>query len=452
MKKMLPESKVEAIRKEGFLNRAVEAYRFFYPTVSNVSNFKALNDLGITENHDFIIQLTTPDLNVLTQNSDTPYCLGTGNTENGPVVIELPQGAIVGVADDINFKFITNMGLTGDEQGKGAKYLYLPPNYDGDIPEGYIVRNPSSYRFLICLRAMVHQASDYEKAFELLKKVKFYPLEEKDNNPTSTFHDFSHRKAISTPYYVEGKFDYWEVIKWALDNDETDPEYYQMYGLLKAIGLAPNKEFNPDPDKKALLIEAAEKADKMMFVNSFNTDDPAAIVWPGKNWEWAVYGENNDFYEKTYLNLPVRERWFYQATLETHMMFMHKVGFGSVYMLGVKDKEGNYLDGGKSYTLKVPTPVPTSIFWSVTVYEMDTRSEIVTEQFMPALNSIKDTFEVDADGNTTLYFGPNPPEDESLLWIQTVPDANWFTYFRIYGPTEPAFDNSWQLYDFEEVK
>lgn len=59
---------------------------------------------------------------------------------------------------------------------------------------------------------------------------------------------------------------------------------------------------------------------------------------------------------------------------------------------------------------------------------MDTRSEIVTEQFMPALNSIKDTFEVDADGNTTLYFGPNPPEDESLPWIQTVPDANWFTY------------------------
>ncbi|MDT9126836.1 DUF1254 domain-containing protein, partial [Escherichia coli] len=82
------------------------------------------------------------------------------------------------MADDINFKFITNMGLTGDEQGKGAKYLYLPPNYDGDIPEGYIVRKPSSYRFLICLRAMVHQASDYEKAFELLKKVKFYPLEE----------------------------------------------------------------------------------------------------------------------------------------------------------------------------------------------------------------------------------------------------------------------------------
>ncbi|MCB2548437.1 DUF1214 domain-containing protein, partial [Listeria monocytogenes] len=76
-----------------------------------------------------------------------------------------------------------------------------------------------------------------------------------------------------------------------------------------------------------------------------------------------------------------------------------KVGFGAVYMLGVKDKEGNSLDGGKSYTLTVPTPVPTSIFWSVTVYEMDPHSDIVTEQFMPALNSIKDTFDVDADGN-----------------------------------------------------
>lgn len=84
-----------------------------------------------------------------------------------------------------------------------------------------------------------------------------------------------------------------------------------MYGLLKVIGLVLNKEFNFDLDKKVLLIEVVEKVDKMMFVNFFNIDDLVVIVWLGKNWEWVVYGENNDFYEKMYLNFLVRECWFY---------------------------------------------------------------------------------------------------------------------------------------------
>lgn len=61
------------------------------------------------------------------------------------------------------------------------------------------------------------------------------------------------------------------------------------------------------------------------------------------------------------------------------MMFMYKVGFGFVYMFGVKDKEGNYLDGGKSYILKVLILVLMSIFWLVMVYEMDICLEIVIE-------------------------------------------------------------------------
>jgi hypothetical protein len=47
-----------------------------------------------------------------------------------------------------------------------------------------------------------------------------------------------------------------------------------------------------------------------------------------------------------------------------------------------------------------------------------------------------------------------PPADEAAQdrWIQTLPDAGWFVYFRIYGPEGPAFDGHWQLPDFRESR
>ena len=37
-------------------------------------------------------------------------------------------------------------------------------------------------------------------------------------------------------------------------------------------------------------------------------------------------------------------------------------------------------------------------------------------------------------------------------WIKTIPGKGWFTYFRLYGPTQAYFDRSWVLPDIETVK
>ena len=37
-------------------------------------------------------------------------------------------------------------------------------------------------------------------------------------------------------------------------------------------------------------------------------------------------------------------------------------------------------------------------------------------------------------------------------WIKTTPGKGWFTYLRLYGPEQPAFDGSWKPGDFEQVK
>lgn len=136
-------------------------------------------------------------------------------------------------------------------------------------------------------------------------------------------------------------------------------------------------------------------------------------------------------------------------------MFRRKIGFGSLYWLGLRDKAGAYLDGGKTYKLTVPQPVPAGLFWSVTVYNATTRSEIQTDQDRAALRSLieltpekvgKGAKEVD------LYFGPKAPDGKEERWIKTTTGKGWFTYFRIYGPEKAAFDGSWRPGDFEEVK
>jgi hypothetical protein len=123
-----------------------------------------------------------------------------------------------------------------------------------------------------------------------------------------------------------------------------------------------------------------------------------------------------------------------------------------LYWLGVRDKDGNWLDGGKTYTLSVPEPVPARLFWSVTIYDPETRSQIATDQDKAALRSLFELKEVSKAASTKLYFGPKAPAGQEGRWIKTIPGKGWFTYFRIYGPQGPAFDGSWKPGDFEEVK
>ncbi len=132
-------------------------------------------------------------------------------------------------------------------------------------------------------------------------------------------------------------------------------------------------------------------------------------------------------------------------------MFRRSPGAGSLYWLGVRDSSGTYLDGGKTYKLTVPLPAPAKLFWSVTVYDAETRSEIKTDQGYAALRSL---FELkDEKGSAAdLYFGPTAPPGKERQWIKTTPGKGWFTYFRIYGPEASAFNGSWKPGDFEEVR
>lgn len=119
------------------LNRAVQAYRFFFPSVSGLAIFKGNEALGLRSNSVFGTLATEPRHVGLTLNSDTPYAAALLDVRDGPMVIELPPGPLICIAMDVNQRWVADMGLPGPDQGRGGRHVILPPGYDGDIPDGY---------------------------------------------------------------------------------------------------------------------------------------------------------------------------------------------------------------------------------------------------------------------------------------------------------------------------
>ena len=81
--------------------------------------------------------------------------------------------------------------------------------------------------------------------------------------------------------------------------------------------------------------------------------------------------EDGTFDAQSYVDLDAREKWFFQH-VESPAMFARSPGAGSLYWSCARDGGGAYLDGGHSYRLSVPLPVPDKLFWSVTVYDAET--------------------------------------------------------------------------------
>jgi hypothetical protein len=104
----------------------------------------------------------------------------------------------------------------------------------------------------------------------------------------------------------------------------------------------------------------------------------------------------------------------------------------------------------------LPPNIPAAAFWSFTLYDNQTRSMLQTPQRFPRAGSQSypsPAAEADADGSTTIYFGPTKPEAAKPgNWIQTMPGKGWFTILRLYSPLETFFTKEWRPSEIELVK
>ena len=437
--------------------RAVEAYRFFYPTVSMEAILRGTRAAGAVDNVSAPIVLAQPHHVGFTLNSDTPY-LGAGIdlSTGGPIVVEVPAGPLVGLLDDHHHRWLADLGLAGPHGADGGRALILPPGYHGEVPaDGYDLVPSGTWQVLLVLRALPLDG-DLDAAVELLTRVRVFPYERRADPPAFTAVDRTDEPMNTTPLAWEDDIEYWRVLHSVIDAEPPVEEMRPMLGLLAELGIEAHRPFDPDEHTANILAAAARQGRDELLVSAFASRRPDRIAWPDRAWEWVgLRPENGAFERPGSLDIEAKDRWFAQAIATSPAMFRRDSGAGSLYWLGVRDADGRHLDGGRAYRLRVPLPVPHSLFWSVTAYDAETRSEVAAEQNEAALRSLLDELEPDgADQVVDLYFGPDPPEDEQARsrWVQTVPGRGWFAYFRIYGPEQGAFDGSWRPGDFAEMR
>jgi hypothetical protein len=431
-----------ALHDQQALQRAVEAYRFFYPTVSMEGFFEGSRKAGIEDGKGILTLAVTPRHIILTANSDTPYAGTTWDLRGGPMVVELPAGPYVALVNDHNQGWVLDMGIPGPDAGKGGKYLVLPPGFSGKVPDGYHVGSSPTYKILVAVRA-IPQRGGRAAALEALRKVKVHALEAP--GMVLPFIDATERDLDATLLRWEDNLEYWKRLHAVIEAEPAIEEFMPMYGELAAVGIAKGRPFAPSERMRTILERAAREALAQMRVEAFDSHRPERMVWKDRRWEWATLVPGSAAFEMNgAIDLRARDRWFFQAILTSPAMFRRQVGGGSIYFLGARDRTGAFLDGARTYKLTLPGPVPAQLFWSLTAYDAKTRSQVQTAQNRAVLGSLEDEFPPGKDGAIELFLGPARPAGHEKQWIQTPPASGYFTYLRIYGPQAACLDGTWR--------
>jgi hypothetical protein len=440
----------DEIRDEQLYYRAVEAYKFFYPTVSAEGIFNGGRELGIEDGKGLMALSARPHHLVFTANSDTPYATGVLDLRAmGPVMIEMPAGPYIGLVDDHHQRWVVDLGIPGVDGGNGGSYLVLPPRYQGPVPSTCVVARARTFKVLLALRALPIDG-DVVGAMQALQRVRVRPLSEPSR--ALPFYDVTDRAIDATPLRWERGVEYFKRLHDVLQVECFDEEAGAMYGELSALGIEKGKPFAPDRRTRAILERAAGIALDQMLVEGFASKRPDRVIWSNRRWEWVgLTTEDPGFVVDDVVDLEARERWFVQAIVASPAMFRRRAGSGSIYFLAARDASGAYLDGGTHFKLSIPAPVPAKMFWSLTAYDTETRSQVIARQGKAVLGSLVDQLSPNEDGAIELFFGPTPPKGREASWIQTAPGRSFFLYFRIYGPEVAALDGSWRPGDLERI-
>jgi hypothetical protein len=436
---------VEKVYDNLDFQRAVQAYLMALPLVSQAGLRAGLRQFG-PDNQTVVMWETLIDSRTLALSADdnAVYSFVWLDLSRGPLVIEAPA-CVLGLIDDFWSRWVVDIGLAGQDGGHGGKYLILPPDYKGTVPDGYFVVRPRTLGNWFAFRSF-QVDGDPTPGVELVKKkLRIYALADSASPPPMNFVN-----ASGKPLNTIGRADYsfWKTVHQAVQEEPSNSLDPPALGLYAAIGIEKGEPFAPDERMKKILVEAATVGDATARTIAYKSRQKDAYYYPNSAWRRPFVGSNT-FGHEGVRNLDDYISYHFASNGIGPAMQMKTVGEGSQYMWAVHDAKGAPLDGGRTYALHLPAGIPVKDFWSLIVYSNQTRSMLQTDQQFPSVSSHTEGLLVNADRSVDIYFGPKAPTGKVSNWIQTIPGKSWNVMLRLYGALTPLRAQIWRPGELE---
>src|SRR5688572_9091915 len=364
----------EQLAERTVYRRAVEAVIWGMPAVNTDLMYQALARAGGSWNEIvYWSRLLDWRNQTLTPNPDAIYIMPFFDlAEAGPMVIEIPpadEGSITGSVMDCWQTPLEDVGPAGVDEGKGGKYLILPPGQADPAPEGYIALPCQTYQGYALLRSILKSGSaeDFASAVEYGRRIRLYPLSAAANPPETVWRDAAGTVFDATiPYDVR----FYESLARMVDSQPWLERDRAMIDPLKTLGIVKGQPFAPDARARAILEDAAREAHAWLDLGYEASLDPP--FYPGGHWALPAQPEMLKALQGAYADpdsYPVDGRG---TTYGMAFFCPKRSAAGSYYLMTTRDKDGRPFEGGATYRLTVPPGAPVRRYWSATAYDRET--------------------------------------------------------------------------------
>lgn len=386
-------------------------------------------------------QTTTP-------NSTALYVYFNYNLKDGPVVVDIPAEndvAVFGSMLDAWQVPLADVGHDGSDEGKGGKYVLLPPGFRGDPPAGYIPvhsRTNNGYS-LIRVTPRTLSPDDLDKAGSWIRTLRVAPLRDASGRAAQRFIRMDGKLFDGIVRFDDT---YFARLARMVNEEPSLPGDTDIYLRLRELGIEPGKPFAPDQPMRTLLRDAAQ-ATHGSFRQTLLSRQQA--WWPGSRWGTSAAIRVG---VKTHFTFDDGQQL--QEGMRGAAYFLGyapplKLGKATFYLTSWRDDRGEVFDGSRHYRLHVPPNVPAREFWAINLYDSETCGFISGAPRVGA-DSYDMTLQRNADGSVDIDFGSQPPSGKAANWIYTAPGRPWFAAFRFYGPEPAVFDKSWTLSNIQQ--
>jgi hypothetical protein len=440
---------VRHLREEIDYQRAVQAYIHFLPAVATMqwrnAHFGPLGGRG----GDLIVYRTTEQkLPILAADGTTTFVVGFAELAetDGMLVYEVPPGPAAGAVLDIWQRSVSETGTGGPDGGKGARFLIV---LDGtEVPEDHgadVVIASKTSTIMVANRILTADPQEGERI------VKAHRIHALGAEPATRIFEAPNRDWSG---HQPRGLDYWIVVHQILQLNPPEERDMAVLQWLKTLGIDKGRAFEPTATEESTLEEAAFVGEAWAMGNSFLGRAPARH-WPddpGSQWQDILSVQNPfDRMASTPMEIDARAACAYEAipVIAARATKAHDTGIRC--LAACTDGAGRWLDGAKTYELVMPSDVPVQDFWSVVLYDNDTRCMIENAQGKTEVNS-RQQLVPDEAGAVRLVFAPAKPDGvHAANWIQTNPEKGFFACLRLHSPTTAVFDRSWKMGDIEEA-